>query len=126
MQTQMGTHIKFLGWLYIILGVLGVLSAGLVFLVVAGGGLISGDETAIAITSLVALIISGAILLVSAPGVVAGVGLINYQPWARILALVLGILNLPGFPIGTLLGIYTIWALLDDESVEIFNRRARA
>jgi hypothetical protein len=122
MQSRMETHIKVLSWLYIVLGVLGVISAGIVFLVVAGGGLISGDRTAIAVTSLVAIIISGFILLISAPGVVAGLGLLSYRPWARILTLILGILNLPGFPIGTLLGIYTIWALLDDESVELFNR----
>jgi hypothetical protein len=124
MQSRMETHIKVLSWLYIVLGVLGVISAGIVFLVVAGGGLISGDRTAIAVTSLVAIIISGFILLISAPGVVAGLGLLSYRPWARILTLILGILNLPGFPIGTLLGIYTIWALLDDESVELFNRRS--
>lgn len=124
MQTRMETHIKFLGWLYIVMGILGVLVGGVVFLVVAGGGLISGDETAIAITSLVAILVSGLILLVSAPGIIAGVGLLNFRPWSRILALILGILNLPGFPIGTLLGIYTIWALLDDESVDVFNRRA--
>jgi hypothetical protein len=124
MQSRMETHIKVLSWLHIVLGVLGVISAGIVFLVVAGGGLISGDRTAIAVTSLVAIIISGFILLISAPGVVAGLGLLSYRPWARILTLILGILNLPGFPIGTLLGIYTIWALLDDESVELFNRRS--
>ena len=40
----MQTHIKILGWLYIILGALGILAAGFVVLLVAGGGLISGDR----------------------------------------------------------------------------------
>lgn len=118
----MQTHIKILGWLYIILGVLGILAAGVVVLAVAGGGLISGDRTAITVTMIVALVIGGFLVLVSAPGIIAGFGLLGYQPWARILTLVLGILNLPGFPTGTALGVYTLYVLLDDETSRLFVR----
>ncbi len=117
----MDTHIKVLGWLYIILGILGILTALVVIVAVVGGGLLSGDRTAITVTSLVAFFVGGFLLLVSAPGIIAGAGLLSYQPWARILALILGILNLPGFPVGTILGIYTIWALLDEETSRRFN-----
>jgi len=118
----MQTHVKILGWLYIILGVLGILAAGIVVLVVAGGGLISGDRTAITVTTIVSLVIGGFLVLVSAPGIIAGIGLLSYQPWARILTLVLGILNLPGFPTGTALGVYTLYVLLDDETSHLFMR----
>jgi hypothetical protein len=118
----MQTHIKILGWLYIILGALGILAAGFVVLLVAGGGLISGDRTAITVTMIVSLVIGGFLVLVSAPGIVAGIGLLNYQPWARILTLVLGILNLPGFPTGTALGVYTLYVLLDEETSHLFLR----
>jgi hypothetical protein len=117
----METHIKVISWLYIILGALGLLGAAILILLVAGGGLISGDRTAILATTLVSVILGTVIILVSVPGIIAGIGLLKYRPWARILALVLGILNLPGFPVGTILGIYTIWALLDDESAGLFE-----
>jgi len=120
----METHIKVISWLYIILGGLGLLGAAILILLVAGGGLISGDQTAILVTTLVSVILGGAIILISVPGIIAGIGLLRYRPWARILALVLGILNLPGFPVGTILGIYTIWALLDDESAGLFESGA--
>ena len=120
----MDTHIKVLGWLYIILGILGLLLAGVIILAVAGGGLLSGDRTAITVTTIVAAVVGGFLFLVSAPGIIAGIGLLGYRPWARILALVLGILNLPSFPIGTLLGIYTIWALLDSEGARPFTAAA--
>jgi hypothetical protein len=116
----MQTHIKVLGWLYIILGALGILAAGLVVLIVAGGGLISGDRVAINVTLLVSLVVGGFLVLVSAPGIVAGLGLLSYKSWARILTLVLGILNLPGFPTGTALGVYTLYVLLDEESSRLF------
>jgi hypothetical protein len=121
-RTKMQNHIKVVGWTYIVLGLIGALGAVLLFLVIAGGGLISGDETAFRITSIVGASLAAILLLVSSPGVLAGAGLLRHRPWARILALILALLNLPGFPVGTLLGIYTIWALLDNESVLIFNQ----
>jgi hypothetical protein len=35
--------------------------------------------------------------------------------------LILGILNLPGFPTGTILGAYTLYVLLDDETSLLFS-----
>jgi hypothetical protein len=45
-------------------------------------------------------------------GVAAGWGLVTHQPWARMLAIVLGCLSLIHLPFGTALGIYTLWVLL--------------
>lgn len=117
----MDTHIKVLGWLYIVLGVLGLLGAGAVVLILVGSGLISGDRTAISVLVIIAAIVGGFLVLVSLPGIVAGAGLLGYRPWARILTLILGILNLPGFPVGTVLGVYTLYVLLDDETARLFN-----
>ncbi len=47
---------------------------------------------------------------------VAGWGLLEYQPWARMFALVLGFLALLLPPVGTALGIYTLWVLLPEQS----------
>jgi hypothetical protein len=56
----------------------------------------------------------GVVLLVPAlAGIAAGWGLMDRQSWARVLAIVLGFLALPSFPLGTALGIYTLWVLLD-------------
>jgi len=115
------THVKILGWLYIVLGLLGIISAAIVFVAVAGGGIISGDRQAIIITSIVAICVGGFLLLVSAPGIIAGIGLINFKPWARVLTLVLGFLNLPGLPVGTALGIYTLWVLLQEKTTPLFE-----
>ena len=51
-------------------------------------------------------------------GVVAGWGLLDRQPWARMLAIVLGCIALVHIPFGTALGIYTLWVLLPAESEE--------
>jgi hypothetical protein len=116
----MEKHVKIVSWLYIIMGILGVLGAIFVFLIVTGAGWISGDQTAARITFFVAVVIASFMALTSIPGVIAGFGLLRFKNWARILGIILGILNLPGFPVGTALGIYTLYILLDDESSQLF------
>jgi hypothetical protein len=56
----------------------------------------------------------------------AGWGLLERQPWARMLAIVLGCLNLIHIPFGTVLGIYTLWVLLPAASEEEYRQIARA
>jgi len=41
-------------------------------------------------------------------------GLFEREPWARFLGLALGFLALLRFPLGTALGIYTLWVLLPE------------
>jgi hypothetical protein len=55
----------------------------------------------------------GLFLLVKAlAGIAAGVGLRQRADWARVLSIVLGFFELLHVPLGTALGIYTIWVLL--------------
>lgn len=49
------------------------------------------------------------IVFFSIPSIIAGWGLLNHKKWALTMALVLGCFKLFSFPIGTALGIYTIW-----------------
>jgi len=53
-------------------------------------------------------------------------GLFERQPWARILGLVLGILALLRFPLGTALGIYTLWVLAPEESAREYDSLVHA
>jgi hypothetical protein len=54
-------------------------------------------------------------------GIVAGVGLLQRAPWARIWALVMAFLSVLSIPFGTALGIYTIWVLLGAGSEEEYR-----
>jgi len=123
MKTQdMKTHIQIVAWLYIATGILGLLLALLVAGIIAGGGWISGDDTAIRVTTIVSIFVGVLVVLISIPGIVAGIGLLSFKSWARVLAIILSVLNLPGFPIGTMIGIYSLWALLDSESSLLFEK----
>ena len=69
----------------------------------------------------------GVLLLIKAlAGLAAGWGLLERQPWARPLALILGFVSLLNIPLGTALGIYTIWVLLPPQADEEYRQLARA
>ena len=53
------------------------------------------------------------IIFISLPSLIAGIGLLYQQQWAMIMVLILGCLKLFSFPIGTAIGIYTIWVYVE-------------
>ena len=65
--------------------------------------------------------IAGVVLVKGAAGFVAGWGLLQRESWARILTLVIGFISLFNIPLGTALGIYTLWVLLPTQSDEEYR-----
>lgn len=122
----MRTHVTILGWLQILIGILDLLMALMVFGVVAGIGLVLGltGEPFLPVFGGAVGTILGILLAVTAlPNLLAGVGLLARKNWARILALILGLLNVFKFPWGTALAAYTFWALTGDEARGWFEAR---
>jgi hypothetical protein len=68
--------------------------------------------------------IGGLILIKAACGFFAGWGLLHRKPWARMLTIVLSFLALFNIPLGTALGIYSLWVLLPAESEREYERAA--
>jgi hypothetical protein len=121
----MDTHVKVLAWLYIIFGVLGSLfglglMALLGFIGVAGAASDPDAWMALPILGLTGAALGIFMLILSLPGVIAGVGLLKFHPWARILTIVLSALNLMNIPFGTILGIYGLWVMLSDDGSRLF------
>jgi hypothetical protein len=54
-------------------------------------------------------------------GFIAGWGLIQREPWARLVALVLGFIALFNVPFGTAVGVYTLWVLLPAQSQQEYD-----
>lgn len=122
MRQTMRNHITILAVLYIALSGLTLLGAILAFIAIVGGGLLSGDLEAMGITAGIGTIIALILIVIAAPGLFGGIGLLSRQSWARILVIVIGCLNILNFPFGTALGIYTIWVLTHFETKLMFAR----
>ena len=56
------------------------------------------------------------ILLKAAVDALVGWGLLRRQPWARLAAIILSFFTVLSFPLGTALGIYSLWVLLPAQS----------
>ena len=63
------------------------------------------------------------LMVLSLPSVIAGIGLIRFRPWARIMTIVLSVLHLFNIPFGTALGVYGLWALLAPETEMLFRQQ---
>lgn len=124
-QSRIEKHTKILAILWLAISVLGIVRGFAIFF----GGSIAMHFIPFPVRA-VFWPIAGAVgtfLLASAvAGFIAGWGLLNYRPWARVLALVLGVISLIHLPLGTALGIYTLWVLLPAESEREYRRLARA
>lgn len=112
----MQKHLTVLSVLFIVLGVLGLLAAGVVFVALTGGGWLSGDRDAVFITSGLGSLIALFVVAMSMPTLLAGIGLAQRRPWARILSLIVAALQLTNLPFGTVLGVYAFWVLLQEET----------
>lgn len=117
----MRTHIKFVAIINIILGALGVLKGLSYFVGGALGSLFSGQFVG-AIVGVATSAVFGIIFMcLAALRVAAGFGLMNGQQWARYSIIVLAVLGLLNFPIGTIFSVYSLWVLLSAEGQREFN-----
>jgi hypothetical protein len=124
----MATHVRVLGILHIVFGVMGLLFALVVLLIFGGiagvvGTSVQRPEAQVAVPILAAIrtFVFFALLILSLPGIIAGIGLLQFRPWARILTIILSAFELMSVPFGTAIGIYGLWALLSKEGEELFR-----
>jgi hypothetical protein len=123
----MRPHLTILAVLHFVHGLFALLGA----VAVLGGMALAGGVMAFApdvpgwIAALVGSmgVVFGLFLVVLAlPSLALGYGLFARRPWARPLGFVVGVLSLVNFPIGTILGVYTIWAMLQAETSLLLGR----
>jgi Na+/proline symporter len=125
-ERELHQHVLIVAWLNIVSDAT-VLMLGLCgFAFFAGIGSIAaldGDPTALGILGLIgviAVMFFGALAL---PGLLAGYGLLKRRKWGQILGMVVGLLNLPWFPLGTAIGAYTLFVLLQNSANAYFEHR---
>jgi len=120
------SHVDFLGVLFIIWGLLttlvgvstlalGVAAAALITSR-GGGSQLAAGVTAAAFTTLAIMAIVWGVI-----HVIVGVPLRRHHSWARLVALMLGSVDLLLLPYGTALGVYALWVLLNEKGKALFQ-----
>ena len=118
----MEKHVNVVAALQIGFSILGVVIAGILFAILHYIGDFVDDREAEVVLSIVANVLIVTFVVLSLPGIIAGIGLFKKKEWARILTLILSVIDLINFPIGTAVGIYSIWALSQTETVALFKK----
>ncbi len=125
----MAQHVKILSILYLILGALGLLASLATLVTIAGAGIIgsasSGEAAPALVTGIVGTVIAGFVFLLSIPNIICGWAMLKHKEWGRVFGIILSVLNLLQLPLGTILGIYGLWVLLNDETVALFAKSRR-
>ena len=126
-DTRLERHLHILGILWIVIGVLFLIPS--IFMMSAGGlahMFIPGEAMVAHILGpFMLFLFGGTLLILAVGGILVGRGLMQHSPWARIAALILGVLALFHPPFGTVLGIYTLWVLLSGDAGQQYDRMAR-
>ncbi len=120
----MEKHVQIVGILHIVGGGLGILIGLVCFVAIAGGGILSADYEAMSFIFLFAIVVGGFFLVLSLPAIVGGIFLMKKANWARILILIISVLNLVNFPLGTAMGVYSFWVLLNADTIPLFSGQA--
>ena len=117
----MEKHITLVAAFNIGFGILGILTAIILFVILVGAGFLSEDPEAMTILSTVAIFLGSFFVVTSIPEIIGGIGLLKRRPWARILIIIIAVLDLFAIPIGTAIGVYSLWVMLNDETANLFS-----
>lgn len=122
-RKQIEQHIPVLGMVHLVSGAFFVLIGVFVFFFLSSVGVIVASQDPIAprVLSIVGVSVGVLLVVLGLPGILAGYGLLKRRSWARGLAVALGVLNLFNVPLGTVIGAYTLFVLLQDDAAEAFT-----
>jgi hypothetical protein len=126
-DSKMKKHVTIVGAIHIGFGTLGLIGAIAVFFALKfAKGFVVNEEIPNMVLGFLSVSLPLLIGLMSTLGLVGGIGLLTYKPWSRILVIVVAALGCLNIPIGTLKGVYSIWVLMQDETIKLFQKEGIA
>jgi len=117
----MEKHVNVVAALHIGLSIFSISIALIVAIILNFAGSFITDPTAVKIVPIITGVVVWVVIFFSIPGIIAGIGLFRRKEWARILTLILSVIKLMNIPIGTAVGIYSIWVLVQEETTALFK-----
>ena len=123
-DSKMKKHVTVVGAIHIGFGVLGLIAALAVFVALHfARGFVDNDEIPTMVLTFLSISIPLLVGFLATLGLVGGIGLLAFKSWARYLIIVVAALGCINIPIGTLKGVYSLWVLLQDETVKLFEQK---
>lgn len=121
-DSKMKKHVTVVAAIQIGFAIMGLLIAVAAFFALSFARTqVGGDETAELVLGFLSVSVPILFGFLSTLGLVGGIGLLAYKPWARYIVIVVNALGCLNIPIGTLKGVYSLWVLLQDETIKLFT-----
>jgi len=122
-ESRMKKHVTVVGALQIGFSILWLIGAIVIFFVFNfARGFVENDDVAGTVLKVMGIVLPVFLGTIATLGLVGGIALLSYKSWARILTIVVSALGCFNIPIGTLIGVYSIWVLMQDETVKLFQQ----
>ena len=123
-DSKMKKHVVVVGAIHIGFGFLGLIMVAVVFFALRFAmRMVGDDEIPVMILGFLSVSLPLLVGFMATLGLIGGIGLLSFQPWARYLIIVVAALGCLNIPIGTLKGVYSLWVLLQDETIKLFERK---
>jgi hypothetical protein len=123
-SNKMKKHVTVVGAIHIGFGLIGLLGALAIFFVLRfASGFVAGEDVPEVILKFLSVSLPMLVGFTSTLGLIGGIGLLSLQAWARYLVIVVAALGCLNIPIGTLKGVYSLWVLLQDDTIKLFERK---
>lgn len=123
-ESKMKKHVTVVGAIHIGFGVVGLIVAlGLFFVFNFAKGMVGNEEVPTVVLSFLSVSLPLLVGFMSTLGLVGGIGLLAFKSWARYLVIVVAALGCLNIPIGTLKGVYSLWVLLQDDAIALFEKK---
>ncbi len=116
----MRQHVIAVGWLQIGLSIIWILVVFLIAALLWSVGTYSHDYEVAEILNIIAPIIIICGIATALPGIIGGIFLLQFREWSRILVIIVSFIDLINFPVGTALGTYSLWVLLNNDTIKLF------
>ena len=121
-ESIMKKHVTLVSALQIGFSTIGVIGAiVLYFIFNFANSFVMDDEIANTVLRFLSVVLPTVIGSVSIIGLIGGIGLLSYQEWARIIVMIIAAVGCLNVPFGTLKGVYSIWVLMQDETIQLFK-----
>jgi hypothetical protein len=122
-DSKMKKHVTIVGALQIGFSTLWLIGALVLYFVFNfARGFVDNDEVATRVLGFLGYILPLFVGVISIIGLIGGIALLSYRTWARVLVIIVSALGCLNIPIGTLVGVYTIWVLMQDDTIKLFNK----
>ena len=121
----MKQHVTIVGILHIASGALSALAGIIVAVVLSLVAIVPEEAEGQLVLLTVGLGVGLFLFVLALPRIIGGIWLLRYSCWARYLIMFYSALALVNIPIGTAIGVYSLWALTQRETAELFASGSR-